>query len=626
MVVGPTLALLKKKAIPEFKKLFQRWLNLGVWNSTDKTFTFSEEGSRKTFPDWDGETPTVVFFGYASDPDTLESATAKAVWCDEAGQKRFRLTSWEAILRRLSLAQGRVLITTTPYDLGWLKQQIYDRAARVGTDEEQPGDRDFRVIRFDSTENPKFSMAEFDRAKRDLPPWKFDLFYRGIFTRPAGQIYDCFKNTYDGKPHPHAGPATGHKCRPFKIPAHWPRIVGVDFGNVNTAAVKIAENPATRPRGGKLFSGRCYVYAEYHEGNRTEAQHVEAITAGEPEGAVLRAVGGARSEGGWRQGFSDAGLPIMEPPIPDVEVGINRGYAIINSDNLIVFDDCTKFLDEVTSYSRVLTDVGEPTDEIDEKSVYHCLDAGRYAFVFIRHTEGDILMFPEWSEFVHTCPPAWTNGKPDILPSHWRYYGGVYSRANMPFAFVLRAIDEHGTLHTMESVAFEDLTAKEQADEVGRVLNRWDIPFHKCPISGHPDMWSERNFNGVKSPGVSVAFHAKGLKLYESRAEDAHGWERIKTALKAKGAPKDATRRAFLVWDKTNENLIKLFPVVHYANEKRTDGTLKNEVAETRIMALHQALRLSEDVEPKIPTVPKKPVSDWLPFALQTDRVGGRKE
>lgn len=43
----------------------------------------------------------------------LEAATAKAAWLDEVGQDDFTLESWEAVLRRLSLAEGRVLGTTT---------------------------------------------------------------------------------------------------------------------------------------------------------------------------------------------------------------------------------------------------------------------------------------------------------------------------------------------------------------------------------------------------------------------------------------------------------------------------------------------------------------------------------
>jgi hypothetical protein len=47
------------------------------------------------------------------------------------GQKRFRFGSWEAIVRRLAIHRGRVLITTTPYTLGWMKQQLYDRGRRA---------------------------------------------------------------------------------------------------------------------------------------------------------------------------------------------------------------------------------------------------------------------------------------------------------------------------------------------------------------------------------------------------------------------------------------------------------------------------------------------------------------
>ena len=142
LVVTPTYPLLALKALPTFLKLFERWLRLGGYTgSPTKKFTFSEEGARRTFGDrYDPDVETTIYFGHATDPDSLESATAKAAWLDEAGQKKFRLGSWEAILRRLSLAQGRALITTTPYDLGWLKQKIWDRW--------KAGDKDYDVIRW----------------------------------------------------------------------------------------------------------------------------------------------------------------------------------------------------------------------------------------------------------------------------------------------------------------------------------------------------------------------------------------------------------------------------------------------------------------------------------------------
>lgn len=357
IAAAPTFPLMTLKMLPEFLRLFKTTLRLGDYTgSPSRKFTFSREGAERTFGRGTAqETETCVFFGHAQDPDSLESATAKAAWLDEAGQKKFRLESWEAILRRLSIHQGRVLISTTPYTLGWLKQQLWD--AWKG------GDKDIDVIRFDSTENPVFPKAEFERARRSLPAWKFDMFYRGIFTRPAGIIYDCFDERK-------------HIVPPFRIPASWQRYLGLDFGGVNTAGVFYAEEPKTK---------RLYLYREYKAGGRTAAEHAAALREGEP--MIPLCVGGSRSEGQWRAEFQAAGLPVQEPAIggPDsVEVGINRVYGAIKRDELFVFSTCLGYLDEKKSYSRVLDGLGNPTEEIEDKSTYHFLDAERYIVGWLR--------------------------------------------------------------------------------------------------------------------------------------------------------------------------------------------------------------------------------------------------
>ena len=167
LIASPTFVLAEKKLIPELLLLFKEWLKLGDYNKSSHCFTFARHVSMRTFRNADK--PTNVWIGAADHPNSLESATVKAAWLDEPGQKEFRLDSWHAILRRLSLAQGRALLTTTPYDLGWLKQHIYDRWKRINSPLEKPGDRDFRVIRFDSTENPQFPQEEFERARNSIP-------------------------------------------------------------------------------------------------------------------------------------------------------------------------------------------------------------------------------------------------------------------------------------------------------------------------------------------------------------------------------------------------------------------------------------------------------------------------
>jgi hypothetical protein len=142
-----------------------------------KVFTFNSSGEAWAFgaPQ---HAPTQIFFGHATDSESLESATAKAAWLDEAGQKKFRLGSWEAILRRLSIHEGRALITTTPYDLGWLKQLLWDPWQDAKRNHPL-----IDVIRFDSIQNPAFPRRELERARDTLPGWKFDLFYRAISGR-----------------------------------------------------------------------------------------------------------------------------------------------------------------------------------------------------------------------------------------------------------------------------------------------------------------------------------------------------------------------------------------------------------------------------------------------------------
>jgi hypothetical protein len=357
-VVSPVFTLMEAKVLPEFKTFFCSRLRIAEYTGSPvKRLVMTPEGEEQLFGSAQ-DLPTQIYFGYAANPDSLESATYKAVVCDEAGQKAFKRESWEAILRRLAINRGRALITTTPYGMGgWLKTDIHDRW--------KDGDADIDVIRFSSVMNPAFPQAEFDRAARDLPHWKFQLFYMGNFSRPAGLIYD----TFDQKAHVRAR---------FKIPDEWPRYVGMDFGATNTAAVFFAAelNEARLP------TGRLFAYREYHPGKREPIKHVEAILAGEPMTPTV--VGGSPQEDEWRARFGQAGLGILEPPVKDVEVGIDAVYGCFCRNEIVIFDDMVGLIDQLNSYSRELDDQGDPTDAIEEKQLYHLLDACRYLIVWMK--------------------------------------------------------------------------------------------------------------------------------------------------------------------------------------------------------------------------------------------------
>lgn len=361
MVVAPTFQLLAKKALPEFRWLFEKTLQLGKYKSMPtRVFEFSEDGSRRMFKGWDEDTPTNVYFGHAADPDSLESATAKGAWLDEAGQSRFKVGSWEAIMRRVSYYTGRILITTTPYNLGWLKQKIYDPWLSGDAPE-------IDVINFRSIDNPGFPIEEYERARRELPRWKFNMFYNGQFERPAGLIYDSFKNDLtDG---------VVHRIPRFVIPDDWERFVGLDYGGINTVAMFYARDP---------ISGKLYAYREYRAGKRTAKQHAKMILKNEP-GLPSLVFGGAPSEIQWRREFRAGGLPVRKPVIAGVELGIDRVWGAHAQDLIYVFDDLNGYLDEKMSYSRVLDENGELTEKIENKNAFHHMDAERYIISALMH-------------------------------------------------------------------------------------------------------------------------------------------------------------------------------------------------------------------------------------------------
>jgi hypothetical protein len=365
LAITATFPLLKLKMLPEFQNLFCHTLGLGEWRAVDHVIQFRNS-------------PTRIIFGSATNPESLESATAKAAVCDEAGQDQFRLESWEAILRRLSLNQGRALIGTTLYNLGWLKQQVYERW--------RAGDPDYHVIQFESIVNPAFPQAEFERAKATLPGWKFSMQYGGRYDRPAGLIYSDFRDAYREE--------GGHKVRPFAIPSEWPRHVGVDFGAVNTATIWLAEDPATHV---------YYLYRESLEGGKTSGEHAAALI-GRAQGTNVQGLfGGSKSEVQQRLDWAVAGVPLQEPPVSDVESGIDRVIGLLKARRLYVFDDCKGVLDELGTYSRVVDEAGQTTEAIKDKQSFHFLDAGRYVVLGVT-TEPEPAEQEQvivWDERVH---------------------------------------------------------------------------------------------------------------------------------------------------------------------------------------------------------------------------------
>jgi hypothetical protein len=340
--------LFKLKFLPVMRNTFEHLLKNGRYWAGDRVIEIAdpEKGflaKQASDPMW-----ARIILRSAAAGSGLESATAKAALLDEAGMDEFSVEDWEAVLRRLSLFRGRVLLGTTPYNLGWLKTQVYDRWTE--------GDSDFEVIQFHSAMNPVFPKEEQERAKRTMPEWRYRMFYEGEFTRPAGMIYPDFDTEI-------------HTCLPFDVPNSWPRYVGVDFGGANTATLILAHDRE---------ADRYFVMSEDLSGDRSTVQHVAAVKERLAGQNLTAAWGGAKSETQPRMDWGTAGLEVLEPRVSDVEAGIDRVTELLKERRLQVFKTCKGLIDEFGSYRRKLDANGQPTEEIENKRAFHRLDALRY--------------------------------------------------------------------------------------------------------------------------------------------------------------------------------------------------------------------------------------------------------
>jgi len=303
----------------------------------------------------------------------LESATAKAAILDECGQDRFTFEAYKAIRRRLTLYIGRILMTTTLYNLGWTSNIIIEPALNNGEthyfkvgngmiDHTISESKGIDLIQYDSIINPLFPESEFEEARELLSPEDFNMFFRGRRASMRLMIYSSFDRNR-------------HVVDRIEIPQSWKTHIGLDFGGANMACVYYAEDPDT---------GVLYAYDEYHGGNKPIKQHADDIKAKSLSRLPPRVVGGGPSEEQWRVEFRQHGLNVEAPATPEVEIGISRVYAQHKKDGIIYFRNLHGTLDEKGRYRRKRDKSGNILDEIQDKRLFHFMDAERYIIGKIR--------------------------------------------------------------------------------------------------------------------------------------------------------------------------------------------------------------------------------------------------
>ena len=292
-----------------------------------------------------------VYLGSADKPETMQGPALRGYWLDEAGM--MSLEAFETALQRVSFYEGQVMLTTTPYNRGWLKTEVWDKQ----------DDDDVKCRRWRSIDNPRFPKASYERMRKRMSKHRHAMMYDASFERPEGIIYGDFDDEYD-------------IIEPFRIPRTWRRYVGMDFGPVNTVALWIAEQPNVK-------EPRRVVYREYLRGGLTTKGHAEACLKLSKGERIARIVGGAASEEQWRRDLRAGGWFVQKPPIPDVEAGIDSVITLHKTRKYQVFNTCPHYIAQKADYRRKLDENREPTEQIQDKEKYHVMDAERYVASYI---------------------------------------------------------------------------------------------------------------------------------------------------------------------------------------------------------------------------------------------------
>jgi phage terminase large subunit len=333
LVAAPTYGMLAKVTMPAFVRFMEEMVPgiMTRYKAQDKVLPLPGGGS--------------VFFGSADNPLTMEGVHVRAVWLDEAGQ--MKREAWEVAQRRVGHKRGRILITTTPYNLGWLKGEVYERWTA--------GDGDYDVVQFPSYWNPTYSREEYERARRTLPSWKFSMFYDGRFERPQGLVYQDFD------------PAV-NLVEPFEIPPEWRVYAGVDWGWTNpTAHVYLAVD----------HDDRGYIFAEYYE----RGKHAETSGAWMRErtrGLAMEGVYCDPENPDSTSKYAGIGLP-AESANNAIMPGITEVVSLFRSKRLFVFKGVNNLLDEMENYSWQKGSGGESLKDRPVDEYNHACDAMRYA-------------------------------------------------------------------------------------------------------------------------------------------------------------------------------------------------------------------------------------------------------
>lgn len=359
LMANPTYKMMQQSTLDKFKNMVDP-LKIGYFGEMKSTYFLNNQGK--------------IFVRSTDDPDLLEGITAGAIWLDEAGKMPREV--WVNVLGRLSVTQGRCLITTSLYSFNWLNELInaYNDPEDVNYEFLR---EHFDIFVFESIKNPAFPQETLDIHRRILTPVEFDRKYKAILRPFEGLVYemDNKRNIVNAFP------------KQFKE-----IVAGVDFGFNNPTAIIVL---------GITNDDTIYVMGEFYKPLKAPSEVV--VEAKKMKKAFDVSYFYCDShEPGLIEELNRGAIPsIPNDKAVTVKEGIARVNQFITTGKMKVFESLRETRNEFSLYHYRDTDNPKLKEE-PAKQYDHAMDAIRYAII------------------THNIKPAVTKEK-DTRDPIWKY-------------------------------------------------------------------------------------------------------------------------------------------------------------------------------------------------------------
>lgn len=334
LIFAPTYKILQHATLDKFFTLFPEYRR---YYKEQKGVIELPEGGK-------------VFIRSADEPLGVEGMTIHWAWGDEAGMMK-RLM-WLVVKARVSTTGGQIFLTTTPYDMGWMYQELF-LPWKDGTD------KDVSVYTWKSVENPYFPEEYYEKERLRLTPEEFAKRYEGEFTRLEGLIWPLPRDqiVYDSPQ--------------LEVTLRYPDGVygAIDWGFNHPCGIVI----------GVVKDAVWYVVEEWKESGKTtpeiltkakELEHKWKVSMWFPDPAEPD-----RIEEMKRHPYN---MHVGVVDKSDVEAGLSHVAGLIKARKLFVHSRCKDLIDEMEQYQFEPDQEGKPGKEKPLKINDDLCDALRY--------------------------------------------------------------------------------------------------------------------------------------------------------------------------------------------------------------------------------------------------------